>query len=894
MRAHERGASWSRPRISVGVTVICTAFATGCADEPVTSRDEQPVFAPPYGSGNFGIWIVDRFGLPAYRYTGCDPSHSGCVEPDAIHQLGNDGINALAHANGTVELFTARTFYRFANRYDPDALQLGGGFGWVDDGGERWSTLFSDRPAETSYERVFGMGYYEKTIEHHGLRVEQVIYPPEGDDEALLERVRFVNTSDRPKVIRYFDYWDVAWWLPMRQASGPVSTYDPAHVTTVYDRSRATIEAISLAAAGDPAVPSRDTDPSPKVSFVTCLDGEPAAFDTVEQAFFGDGDRAQPQRVRDGRLGNSLDASGALRNQDAVLVTEHRLRLAPGESRSIHLLYGLADRGTQDQLIDAARRAPAFSLPAIASQWAARVPRVTSAAGSWLGRELAWSYYYLRSGILREDFFDTHVINQGAIYLYGFGANAGPRATLRSLVPLIYTDPDLAKQSLRYGLREMAPSGEIPYATSGHGAWNQMGYRPSDGSLWLLWAALEYIDATRDTGFLDERNDFWCQARRGACGSATAYEMLVRAYAYQRDVVRTGAHGLIRLLASDWDDFMWLLAPDPLTTTIAGESTMNTALALIVYPRLAALAEARGDAATAASVRRDLAALTTAMRAQWRGDHFNRAYVYASPTTPVELGANNLWLASNGPALLAPDLVTGDERGLLVARIERDNYTPSPVGLESIGAPLLLEGTPGNWYALSGPTIEGLLADPRTPGARALAWGAFQRQTFANHAALYPDLWYGIWSGPDMYFTPLEAPLHVGAPGETWCFPQLCMLDLPATDMFSHSEPLLSSLRMAGIRADARGFTIDPAFPGDSFRWATPAFEIDYLPWLAAGALRAVATDNVELRVRRPSALATVSRVIVNGVSVPWTSDGGFVVFRLPLTAGQRVSWALW
>ena len=45
-----------------------------------------------YGSGHFGEWITDRFGLPAYRYT-CDqltdpkalvPVHKECALPPII------------------------------------------------------------------------------------------------------------------------------------------------------------------------------------------------------------------------------------------------------------------------------------------------------------------------------------------------------------------------------------------------------------------------------------------------------------------------------------------------------------------------------------------------------------------------------------------------------------------------------------------------------------------------------------------------------------------------------------------------------------------------------------------------------------------------------------------
>jgi len=74
-----------------------------------------------FGNSAFGAWTKDEFGLPAFRYDGCSPG--ACDEPtmptDAAHQLGNGFATALAHANGYVELFTARNYYRIANHYDP-------------------------------------------------------------------------------------------------------------------------------------------------------------------------------------------------------------------------------------------------------------------------------------------------------------------------------------------------------------------------------------------------------------------------------------------------------------------------------------------------------------------------------------------------------------------------------------------------------------------------------------------------------------------------------------------------------------------------------------------------------------------------------------------------------
>ncbi len=69
--------------------------------------------AKPYGSGYFGEWIEDEFGLPAFRYT-CDQVHDpkavtavkpGILSPtDHVHQVGNDRLIAVVSNYGVVQV----------------------------------------------------------------------------------------------------------------------------------------------------------------------------------------------------------------------------------------------------------------------------------------------------------------------------------------------------------------------------------------------------------------------------------------------------------------------------------------------------------------------------------------------------------------------------------------------------------------------------------------------------------------------------------------------------------------------------------------------------------------------------------------------------------------------
>ncbi len=875
---------WGVARHLVLLLAISSLFSCSQSD----SSREQPGpggFDTSRGNGNFGSWINDEFGLPAFRYSGC--STDSCEEPaDVFHQLGNDDISAIAHGDGYVELFTAKTFYRVANKYDESARNYAGGFGWIRDGEKVWSTLYDDRPAGSSYERIFGMGYFKKTVEHDGLKVEHYIYSAPGGDEALLSHIVFTNTGDRMRTFRYFDYWDVAWWLvasthPVVQ----VSDFDPSTVRTLVDRERASLKVVSESTEGDPEVPSLFEDPSPKTSFVAILDGSIEGYETVQDSFLGSGTRAVPEQVADGALRGGLRELGGLRNENSVMVTEREISLGPGQSDTLDTVFGLARRGAADALVDRYRSADAYRLPSIAADWARRIPRLELPQDEWIEREMAWSYYYLLSGMLLEEFFDARVINQGSIYQWTWGANAGPRASLRHLLPLIYTDPDRAREMVGYHLRATASSGRQSYATAGYGAWQPFGFEPSDSGLWLLWSAAEYVYGTRDFDFLDAELDYYCETRRGGCGSATVYEMLATVFRYQRDVISLGEHGLIRLLNSDWDDFLTAGSSgvDAVITDELGESTLNTALALVAYPKLADLAESRGDVGFASEVRREVEGLSSAIRAQWRGEFLNRAYVYTAEGAPIEIGSDNLWLAQNGVALLAEGVLDREERERLVGRMRTDLERPSSLGLASQGEPITANvGVAGFWYSLAGPAIEGLMIQPFS-AARDLAWDAFRQQTLANHAEVAPDIWYGVWSGPDMYFTDLEAAAVDSPIGSTWCFPNvLCMQDFPVTNMFSHSEPLLSSIRLAGVSTSQRGIRIDPGFPFDDFTWESSVFAVRYTPTKASGKLLTVGADSYEVRVRLPRELGRDSVTVrVNGRPVDVEVVGDMAVFEM-------------
>jgi hypothetical protein len=153
-----------------------------------------------FGSGYFGHWISDEFGLPAYRYTSDQISDPAAVSPvhpqwrsatDHTHQVGNDRLIAAVSNYGFVQVRQDEGSPKFLNDYAPEHGRYGAGIGFLTDGKTVLSTFYPGHGE--SFERTFGEGYYRKTVKGSDYEVDQAIIAPFGDDPVLVSRVTVTN-----------------------------------------------------------------------------------------------------------------------------------------------------------------------------------------------------------------------------------------------------------------------------------------------------------------------------------------------------------------------------------------------------------------------------------------------------------------------------------------------------------------------------------------------------------------------------------------------------------------------------------------------------------------------------------------------------------------------------
>ncbi len=162
----------------------------------------------------------------------------------------------------------------------------------------------------------------------------------------------------------------------------------------------------------------------------------------------------------------------------------------------------------------------------------------------------------------------------------------------------------------------------------------------SDDRLWLVYATLQYVAATRDTGLLDESVPF-LEGRVLAPDeheayerpivsrqTASIYEHCVRAIALN---LTTGEHGLPLMGTGDWNDGMSLVGAGG-----KGESVWLGWFLLSILRPFADVAAERGELDRADVYRRHATELEKALELAWDGEWYRRALLRRRHAARVE------------------------------------------------------------------------------------------------------------------------------------------------------------------------------------------------------------------------------------------------------------------
>jgi hypothetical protein len=878
-----------------------------------------------YGSGHFGRWERDSHELPTYRYT-CNqltdplavlPVHKEWQSPtNHIHQVGNDRLVAVASNYGHVQVRQDEGSPKFLNDYCPEEHRYGGGIGFLSDGKELvLSTYFTGKAK--SFDRFLGMGYLRKTVSAGEYTVDQVVFAPYGDDPVMVSQVTVTNRSNQTVQPRWVEYWGCSnyqfsyrslmesgvlgtstsaverrrelsarfthHFRAMKDGKGLVETQAFLGRTQqdeqTWQQTQDSLTAKPTGFFGGPTPPlptgTSMEDLAPPSTFLASLDAPADDYATDARRFFSGGIDHPDGAVHP--LGNDLRAQGP----ESAFLVERRLELRPGESRTLYFLYGYLPQGfTLDALVKKYAADPTTLWARSSAQWKPDAPLFHVPTHPWVERETLWSIYYVRSGLTYDNFFREHILSQGAGYQYQAGLQGAARDPLQHVLPLIFTDPQIVRQVLCYTLKEIQPDGSIPYAIVGNGVPMPCVYRPSDLQLWVLWVASEYVLATRDHDFLRERVPVYPR-RQVLPDDPTVLDLLSQCFTHITTAIGTGKHGLLKIFNGDWNDSIVYthLTPEQREQVFPiGESVLNAAMAAYVFDHYARMLDFIDHRKLADQSRAKATEQREAVQAQWHQQWYRRAWLSEELGW---VGEKQMWLSPQPWALIG-NCVPPERIGTLVTTLNDLARKPSPIGalLQSQPDPTMKDepgtGTNGGIFAAINGTLVWALALVNGE----MAWDEWQKNTLARHAQTYPDMWFGIWSGPDCYHSVLSS-----WPGGTG-------VDFPVLNMHSHAWPLYSAIKLLGTEFHGDGVRFKPGLPLEEYECNTPLLGFKKTPKGYSGWYSPTQRGSWRIEVELPDVeLTRLNHLSVNGMQQALHHDQGRIAFRGNSAPGAPLRW---
>jgi hypothetical protein len=808
-----------------------------------------------FGSGYFGKWFEDEFGLPAYRYT-CDQIN----DPKAItpmneiwhsktnhwHQVGNDRLVAVASNYGYVQVRQDEGGPKFLNVYDPQYGHYAGGFGYLFDGEITISTFYS-RPY-TSFERIFGVGYYRKSVEDNGYKLDQVIFAPYGDDPILISQVTITNNREVAVDLSWVEYWGcfiyqfsfLSFGIGLKEKDQSITrklrrefSEKFKHNFKIIDNGTGLLESKSIESGKKDTIkkprakkPAYD-DKQPPSTFLISLDNVVEGLSTNESLFFAYGDLESPQGIT-----TVFNSKEVLSNKGNAMFIKQKIHLDPSESHTLYFAFGYLPEGFElNSLLNKYKKDKSELWRKSSESWKKKNMLLNIPEEPWVNRELKWHNYYLRSAMTYDSFFQEHIFSQGLIYQYIMGFQAAARDPLQHVKPFLFTQPKIVKEILRYTMKGVSEDGEIPYGITGFGM-KVYAIKSSDFELWLLWLASEYILITRDVTFLDDEIPTYPLYGRKA-GKSTVRELLFRCYKHFTEITGKGGHGLQRLSVGDWNDTILLgLVPNEKLSEVRknGESVLNSAMATYTLRFYAEMLNFIGEKSVAEQVLKYSTSQSEAVHAQWTGKWFKRAWI----TEDIGwFGEDQIWLEPQ-PWSIIGKITNQEQAKVLVRNINKLLRNPSKIGamLHNKGFKGKIIGMGANagiWYSINGTLIWAL---SKVDGN--MAWDEWKKNTLSIHAENYPDIWYGIWSGPDTYNSTLSKhPGHTifnpfyltGDPkdeSKILTSTGLNFTDFPIMNLHSHAWPVYNIIHLIGAEFNAEGIELSPILPKEEYDFSSP------------------------------------------------------------------------
>lgn len=748
-----------------------------------------PIFSE-VGAGNFGVWMKDSNGLPCYRLR-----KEVLGTKDVWHLVGNERIKATAHSGGYVQVYSWDTGPQILNYYEPEKGYYSGGYSIIILDGKPYVTLTELRSDDTNFGITFGCGYVKKTLNLGGkLYVEESVDAPEGNLSFLVHKVRTINVSSEHIALWFLPVWQVNWY-PLDPALIMTSPFDKfwhllRKIRGNRIKSRYKLEILSDAISLKYASKGSLERPSWKVIPVSEIYYRVESMKKPCRVFASQRDLLEFLYERFDTE-KEIEKFYNLFSEDmSIFSFAFQETFSPDECKVISTKFGYS---IDNDFEDSSEIGQFSKKQSYLYFFSPEINRPIT-------RELLWHSYYLQAGSQFSKVYKRFFVDQGSAYSYLHGASGAPRDWAFFIIPLIYLKPQLAREMLLFIANlQSSQTGRIPYAIVGNGKPTGAGVHSfsSDLDLFFIWAVLEYLGATFDWSLLSAEVPFIDSKEE-----KTFLQHIRLSFYHLKEKVGVGKHGLIRVGSGDWNDPLLAYSSNPLKTFFLGESTFNSLLTLYVLPQFASMIE-KYDLEFAKELNEFAKEIRKNISKTWNGKWFVRGFT--GKRDEILGGVDSLFLDVQPFGILL-NIISNEEKKVLLQVIYESCIKDEPFGARCLHPPMegrFLEiGSDTNggiWHAINAwLTWAWAKIDP------ASAWEFLQKTTLFAHAEAYPDIWYGIWSGPDAYNSSLSK-----TPGQTFNLNFTPMTEFPIMNMNCHAGILFSIIKFL-FEPTSEGLVISP------------------------------------------------------------------------------------
>ena len=520
-----------------------------------------------------------------------------------VNVIANSGFGTVVSESGGAYSWSENAHeFRLTPWYNDPVSDVSGEAFYLRDeeSGEFWSPAPQPARGRMPYLCRHGFGYSVFEYTENGISSELWIYVAV-DAPVKFGVLKVRNVSGRPRKISATGYCE--WVLGDMRAKGLM------HVVTEIDP-----QCGALLTRNPYSLEFPD-----RIAFLDVNDHSRSLSGDRTEFLGRNGDVGKPAAMRrtrlSGKVGAGLDPCGAIQSTfDLADGRQREVVFMLGAGRDVEEVRGLVQRFRG---VESARQA----LEGVWDFWnrtlgAVHVetpdPSVNILANGWLLYQTLSCRYWARSGF------------------YQSGGAFGFRDQLQDVAALLHAQPQLVRQHLLRSAGRQFLEGDVQHwwhPPLGRGVRTHF----SDDFLWLPLITCRYVNATGDTGVLDEMVPFlegrglradeeaYFDLPETSTQSATLYEHCVRAI---NNGLSFGVHGLPLIGCGDWNDGMNLVGRHG-----KGESVW---LAFFLHENLrqfAALARRRDDCGFADRCDAEAARLRQKIDENaWDGNWYRRAY----------------------------------------------------------------------------------------------------------------------------------------------------------------------------------------------------------------------------------------------------------------------------